>query len=75
MKLLRFRNGHSAEPARVNLPLLDDADPYSGRGRGISAGTRVDLMLLALWLGAAGLAALGMFAYLLYSYLPVIARA
>jgi hypothetical protein len=75
MKLIRFRNGHSAEPARIILPLLNDAERYSGRGRGMSAGTRVDLMLLALWLGAAGLAALGMFVYLLYSYLPVIARA
>jgi hypothetical protein len=40
----------------------------------MSVGTRVDLMFLACWLVAAGLAAIVIVAFLLFSSLPTIAR-
>ncbi|MDB5756641.1 MAG: hypothetical protein JWR56_3069, partial [Massilia sp.] len=42
--------------------------------RAMSTGTRMDLMLLSLWLVAAVLAAVGILLFSLVSLLPVLAR-
>jgi hypothetical protein len=74
MKLLPFRNAPPTEPRPIIRPLLNDAERPSGRGRALSIGTRVDLMFLSLWLIAAAVAAVGIVVFLVYSYLPTIAR-
>jgi hypothetical protein len=71
MKLVRFRHPPS-ERAPIILPLIDDAARRSGRA--ISPGTRLDLMFLSLWLLASALAAIGIVIFVVYSYLPTIAR-
>jgi hypothetical protein len=40
----------------------------------MSVGTRLDLIVLSLWLIAAGLAAIGIVSVVLYSYLAAIAN-
>jgi hypothetical protein len=74
MKLIqRSDNARSTERGPIVLPSLNDADRPSGRARTMSVGTRVDLIVLSLWLIAAGLAAIGIISFLLYSYLAAIA--
>ena len=74
MKLIqRSDNARSAERGRIVLRSLNDADRPSGRARAMSVGTRLDLIVLSLWLIAAGLAAIAIVSFLLYSYLATIA--
>jgi hypothetical protein len=74
VKLMPFRNGRPSERGPVILPLRYDAERRGVRRRPLSAGTRLDLMVLSVWLIGAGLATIGIFLFVLYSYLPTIAR-
>jgi hypothetical protein len=74
MKLMPSRNAPAAERGPVILPLRYDAERRSAHGRPLSAGTRLDLVVLTVWLIGAGLAMICIFLFLLYSYLPTIAR-
>jgi hypothetical protein len=70
----RFDDTRSSERRRVVLPTLNDADRRRGSRRGLSAGTRFDLIVLSLWLVAAGLAAVCIFSFLVYSSLAAVAN-
>jgi hypothetical protein len=68
MKLIqRFDTARSTERGPIVLPSLNDADRRSGHARAMSVGTRLDLIVLSLWLIAAGLAAIGIVSVVLYS--------
>jgi hypothetical protein len=69
MKLLRLRKDASPEGFPTIVPLANEDEWDYRRDRAMSMGTRLDLIVLSLWLIAAVLAAVGILGFLLFSLL------
>jgi hypothetical protein len=69
MKLLRLRKDASPEVIPIIIPLANEGEWDYRRDRAMSMGTRLDLIVLSLWLIAAVLAAVGILGFLLFSLL------
>jgi hypothetical protein len=70
----QLRKEYSDNRFPPTISSTEEAHDARGGERAMSTGTRMDLMLLSVWLVAAVLAAVGILLFSLVSLLPVLAR-